>query len=103
MEKNTVIRNQKKFKNIITPEIRISLYQTAMNNSGRNFNGKKITAQKMAEFTSTIYKIAIKEIETIGELSIRQIEKTIKPEPTRKISKSKDIKNLMQKIKKGKK
>lgn len=98
-----IIKNQKKLKNLITPEIRISLYQTAMNNSGRNFEGKRTSAKTMANYTSEIYKLAIKEIENIGELSIRQIESTIKVEPTKKNSKSKDVKALMSKIKKGKK
>lgn len=98
-----MIKNQKKLKNLITPETRISLYQTAMNNSGRNFEGKRVTAKKMADFTTDIYKLAIKEIENIGELSIKQIGETIKSEPTKKNSKSVDVKNLMKKIKKGKK
>jgi len=97
-----MIRNQKKLKNLITPEIRISLYQTAMNNSGRNFEGKRVTPKKMAAYTSEIYKLAIKEIENIGELNIKQIEKTIKPGITQKKTKKLDIKNLMVKIKKGK-
>ena len=97
------IKNQKKLKNLITPEIRISLFQTAMNNSGRNFEGKRVTAKKMADFTSQIYKTAIKEIENIGELSIRQIEHTIRIEPTQKKSKRVDVKRLMSRIKKGKK
>jgi len=97
------IKNQKKLKNLITPETRISLYQTAMNNSGRNFEGKKVTAKNMAAFTSEIYKTAIKEIENIGELSIKQIGETIKAEPTKKNGKNADVKDLMKKIKKGKK
>lgn len=94
---------QVKLKDIITPETRISLYQTAMNNSGRNFQGKRVTADKMAEFTSNIYKIAVKEIENIGELSIKQITKTLIPVTTKKKNNKKDIKKLMKKIKKGKK
>jgi len=97
------IKNQKKLKNLVTPELRISLYQTAMNNSGRNFEGKRVTAKTMGFFTSEIYKLAVKEIENIGELSIKQIENTIKVEPTQKKSKGTDVKNLMNKIKKGKK
>ena len=96
-------KNQKKLKNLVTPELRISLYQTAMNNSGRNFEGKRVTAKKMGDFTTDIYKLAIKEIENIGELSIRQIESTIKIEPTKKKNKTADVKSLMKKIKKGKK
>jgi len=98
-----IIKNQKKLKNLITPETRISLYQTAMNNSGRNFEGKRVMARKMADFTSEIYKTAIKEIENIGELSIKQIESTIKTEPTKKQNGKSTVKNLMAKIKKGKK
>lgn len=101
--KQTIVRNQKKLKNLITPEMRISLFQTAMNNSGRNFEGKRVTAKNMATFTSEIYKMAVKEIENIGELSIRQIENTIKIEPINKKSKKTDVKNLMNKIKNGKK
>lgn len=97
-----MIKNQKKLKNLVTPELRISLYQTAMNNSGRNFEGKRVTAKKMGDFTTEIYKLAVKEIENIGELSIKQIESTIKAEPTQKKGKKSDIKNLMRKIKKGK-
>lgn len=100
---NIIVRNQKKLKNLVTPEMRISLYQTSMNNSGRNFEGKRVVPKKMAEFTSAIYRIAIKEIGNIGELSIKQIEKTIKIEPTKKKTKNVEIKNLMKKIKKGKK
>ena len=96
-------KNQKKLKNLIGVETRISLYQTAMNNSGRNFEGKKVTARKMADFTTEIYKLAVKEIENIGELSIRQIETTIKREPTKRKVKKQDVKKLMAKIKKGKK
>jgi hypothetical protein len=97
-----VIKNQKKLKNLITPETRISLYQTAMNNSGRNFEGKRVTARKMADFTTDIYKLAIKEIENIGELSIRQIASTIKTEPTKKNGNNATVKKLMNKIKRGK-
>jgi len=95
-------KNGKKLKNLITPEMRISLFQTAMNNSGRNFEGKRVTAKQMANFTSEIYKLAINEIENIGELSIRQIKSTIKIEPTRKQNRKVVVKNLMDKIKKGK-
>jgi hypothetical protein len=97
-----MIKNQKKLKNLITPETRISLYQTAMNNSGRNFEGKRVPARKMADFTSEIYKTAIKEIENIGELSIRQIESTIKIGSTTKKNGKAVVKDLMSKIKKGK-
>jgi len=97
------IKNQKKLKNLVTLETRISLFQTAMNNSGRNFQGKKVTAKKMADFTTDIYKLAVKEIENIGELSIKQIVGTIKAEPTQKKTKQSDVKKLMSKIKKGKK
>lgn len=96
------IKNQKKLKNLITPEIRISLFQTAMNNSGRNFEGKRVTAKKMTDFTSEIYKVAVREIENIGELSIRQIGSTLVPEPTHKKTLKADVKRLMDKIKKGK-
>lgn len=96
------IKNQKKLKNLIMPETRISLYQTAMNNSGRNFEGKRVTAKKMADFTTKIYKLAIKEIENIGELSIRQIESTIKAEPVKKKNYNATVKNLMSKIKRKK-
>lgn len=97
------VKNQKKLKNLIMPETRISLYQTAMNNSGRNFEGKRVPAKKMADFTTEIYKLAIKEIENIGELSIKQIENTIKAEPTKKQNGKSTVKSLMAKIKKGKK
>ena len=97
------INNQKKFKNLVMPETRISLYQTAMNNSGRNFEGKRVTAKMMADFTSEIYKIAVKEIENIGELSIRQIESTIKITPIKKQNGNLTVKGLMKKIKRGKK
>jgi len=97
------IKNQKKLKNLVTPETRISLYQTAMNNSGRNFEGKRVTAKKMADFTTKIYKLAIKEIENIGELSIKQIGDTLKKDPIRKNGTNTQAKNLMNKIKKGKK
>jgi hypothetical protein len=98
-----MIKNQKKLKNLITPETRISLFQTAMNNSGRNFEGKRVTAKKMAEFTTDIYKLAIKEIENIGELSIRQIASTIRVAPTKKQNGKSTVANLMNKIKRGKK
>ena len=97
------IKNQKKLKNLVTLETRISLFQTAMNNSGRNFQGKKVTAKKMADFTTDIYKLAVKEIENIGELSIKQIVGTIKAEPTQKKARKTEVKSLMTKIKKGKK
>jgi len=99
---NYTIKNQKKLKNLITPETRISLFQTAMNNSGRNFEGKRVLPKKMAAYTSEIYKLAIKEIENIGELSIKQIGHTISLAPITKKTKSVDIKTLMNKVKKGK-
>lgn len=102
-KKDIVIMNQKKLKNQIPAETRISLFQTAMNNSGRNFNGKRVSPKAMADFTTEIYKLAIREIENIGELSIRQIENTIKVLPTARKTKDIDIKSLMKKIKKGKK
>jgi len=102
MGNGVLVKNQKKLKNLITPETRISLYQTAMNNSGRNFEGKRVTGKKMADYTSEIYKYAIKEIENIGELSIKQIASTIKTEPIKKNNNNKAVKNLMSKIKKGK-
>lgn len=94
------IKIGKKFKNLIPPETRISLYQTAMNNAGRNFEGKKASVQKMADFASAFYKLAIKEIENIGELNIKQIEKTLGKFPVKKVVKKTSLKHLMEKAKK---
>lgn len=92
-----------KIKELIGAETRISLYQTAMNNSGRNFEGKRVKAKKMAGFTSELYKLSLKEIENIGQLSIKQMEQTFKKEPVKKKSKRASVKKLMDEIKNGKK
>ena len=90
----------RKLKNIVSLDTRISLYQTAMNNSGRNFAGKKVSVQKMSAFASAFYKLCVKNIENIGELNIQQIEKTLgKPSVKKTIKKSK-FKQLMKKGKK---
>ncbi len=92
-----------KIKEMIPVETRISLYQTAMNNSGRNFEGKRVKVKKMADFGSALYKLAIKEIEGIGQLSLKQIEQTFKKAPVKKRTKKASVKKLMNKIKNGKK
>lgn len=92
-----------KIRNLIAVDTRISLFQTAMNNSGRNFEGKRVTVKKMADFSSELYKFAIKEIETIGQLNIKQIERTFKKVPIIKKTKKGTVKKLMNKIKNGNK
>lgn len=87
-----------KIKESITLEERISLFQTCMNNSGRNFEGKRVKAKKMADYAMNLYKLSIKEIENIGELSFRQMVNTIKQEPVLKVKKNSEIKGLMKKI-----
>lgn len=98
MEKPTKIRQ------LITVENRISLYQTAMNNSGRNFAGKSVKVKKMVVFASDLYKAAIKEIESIGSLSVAQMGLQMEMAFKKKTSKKKKIKKaelgkLMCKIK----
>ena len=91
-----------KIRELITPDIRISLFQTAMNNAGRNFEGKKASVKIMADYASQLYQIAIKEIENIGELSIKQLSRTFAKEPIVKKTKREDVNKLIRKIKKGK-
>ena len=59
----------KKLKNIVSLDTRISLFQTAMNNAGRNFSGKKVDVKKMATYAADFYKLCIKEIEQVGGLA----------------------------------
>lgn len=94
-------KKSRKIRESLLVETRISLYQTAMNNTGRNFQGKKIAAKKMAEFSTELYKLALKDIESIGQLNIKQIEKIIKQPPVKKKTKKASVKNLMNKIKNG--
>jgi len=91
----------KKLKDMILIETRISLYQTAMNNAGRNFAGKKASVRKMSAFASAFYKLSVKDIEGIGELSVRQIEKTLGKVPVKKVVKKSTLKKLMKKVKKA--
>ena len=92
-------------KDLIPMETRISLFQTSMNNAGRNYEGKRTTVKKMAEFATEFYRLAIKEIEMIGALSIQQIQKSFLKASPEKITKKNDVKKLMKKIqkKRGKK
>ena len=91
----------KKLKNLVSLETRISLYQTAMNNAGRNFNGKKADVRKAATWAADFYKLAVKEIENIGELNIQQIEKTLGKPPIKVILSKKTLTTLMSKAKNG--
>ncbi len=90
---------QLKLKHLLTLDNRISLFQTAMNNSGRNFQGKGVKVKKVADFAAEFYKLAIKEIEKLGQLSIKQLQETIKKYPVRKVARKKTLKKLMRKIK----
>lgn len=91
-----------KLKDLIPLETRISLYQTSMNNSGRNFEGKKVPVKKMAGFSLELYKIAIKDIGDIGRLSESQMKRLVKKEPVvKKVSKN-DLNKIMKKIRKKK-
>lgn len=94
-----------RIKDLIPMETRISLFQTSMNNAGRNYEGKRTTVKKMAEFATEFYRLAIKEIEMIGALSIQQIQKSFLKASPEKITKKNDVKKLMKKIqkKRGKK
>lgn len=91
-----------KIKESFMTQDRISLFQTCMNNAGRNFEGKKVTVQKMFDFAAGFYKLAIKEIENIGELSLDQVKHTIVM-PTKKIESKSKLQAIMKKIKKQKK
>jgi len=86
----------KKIKELITLDTRISLFQTAMNNAGRNFNGKKVPVKKMAEFATDFYKVAIKEIGNIGKMEMTYIEKITLPK-----EKKKNVSFRCEKCKKG--
>ena len=94
-----------RIKDLIPMETRISLFQTSMNNAGRNYEGKRTTVKKMAEFATEFYRLAIKEIEMIGALSVQQIQKSFLKASPEKITKKNDVKKLMKKIqkKRGKK
>jgi len=94
---------QYKIKDLIGVETRISLYQTAMNNAGRNFTSKRVSVKKMADFAQAFYKAAIKEIEGIGQLNLKQLVRTFKKEPVKKKAKRSSVKKLMNRIKNGKK
>jgi hypothetical protein len=87
-------------KDLIPMETRISLFQTSMNNAGRNYEGKRTTVKKMAEFATEFYRLAIKEIEMIGALSVQQIQKSFLKASPEKITKKNDVKKLMKKIQK---
>jgi len=87
-----------KIKELIAPEHRISLFQTSMNNAGRNFEGKKVSVSKMADFASSFYKLAIREIENLGELSVKQMVGTVKKDETKKVASKADLKKLIGRI-----
>jgi hypothetical protein len=89
-----------RIKDLIPMETRISLFQTSMNNAGRNYEGKRTTVKKMAEFATEFYRLAIKEIEMIGALSVQQIQKSFLKASPEKITKKNDVKKLMKKIQK---
>ena len=87
-------------KDLIPMETRISLFQTAMNNAGRNYEGKRVKVKVMSAFAMEFYKLAIKEIEMIGALSVQQIQKSFLKASPEKITKKNDVKKLMKKIQK---
>ena len=92
-----------RIKEIITVENRISMFQTAMNNAGRNFQGKRISVEKMAKFASDFYKLAIKEISEIGKMELAQLEKISIQKETKKQTKKVDVKKLLKKVQKNRK
>lgn len=69
----------KKIKEVLTISDRISLFQTAMNNAGRNFEGKRVPVKKMSDFATNFYKLAIKEIGEIGKMEVKEIAKIVAP------------------------
>ena len=91
-----------KIKNIITIEDRISLFQTSMNNAGRNYNGRRVEVTKMAKFAANLYALAIKEISNIGKVEIEQLEKMMVKSETKKNLNLSQLKKLMKKVKKNK-
>jgi hypothetical protein len=90
-----------KIKQVITPENRISMFQTAMNNAGRNFQGKRIPVSKMAEFATQFYKIAIAEISEIGKMELTTLEKILTVKKVSRVAKKADLKRLMHRVKKS--
>ena len=90
-----------RIKEWITLETRVSLFQTAMNNAGRNFTGKRVPVKRMADFAGKFYELAMKQVDRMGEISIEQLQKMYKKKPRkRKASEKKDMKEMMNKIKK---
>jgi hypothetical protein len=87
----------RRIKEIITVDSRISMFQTAMNNAGRNFQGKRIPVEKMAKFASDFYKLAIKEISEIGKMELNQLEKIA---VVKKRVMKQDVKKLLKKVSK---
>jgi hypothetical protein len=88
----------KRIKEIITVENRISMFQTAMNNAGRNFEGKRTTVKKMGQFAADLYKFAIGEISEIGKMDIKQLEKMVTTPTVEKQVKKVAVKKLLKKI-----
>ncbi|MCL4399778.1 hypothetical protein M1506_00685 [Patescibacteria group bacterium] len=86
----------KKIKEILSVDTRISIFQTAMNNAGRNFEGKDISVEKMAKFAVDFYQIAISEIKKIGELEIEKLKQISEVESKGYAAKLKATKNLKQ-------
>ncbi len=74
----------KKIKEVLGVDQRISLFQTAMNNAGRNFEGKKVNVKVMAKFAEEFYKLAIKEIEEIGKMSTNDLKSIAEMKLTKK-------------------
>jgi hypothetical protein len=92
-----------KIKEIISVDTRISLFQTAMNNAGRNFTGKKVKVAAMAKFATEFYKLAINEISEIGKMELEQLAKIAASKNgkrTKKQTSKTDISKLINKAKK---
>ena len=93
----------KKIKDIITIQDRISLFQTSMNNAGRNFQGKQVSIKKMADFAAGYYRLAIRQIDEMGKITLNQLSKIHAPkEETKKVVKRNDMKRLLETVAKRK-
>lgn len=87
-----------KVKDVIPLETRISLFQTAMNNAGRNFEGKRVPVKRMAAFATDFYQLAITEVGQIGKIGIAQLEKMVAPKQVAVKSTKADVDRLLQRV-----
>jgi hypothetical protein len=100
-QKRIVRKNNqmKKIKQLLTVDQRVSMFQTAMNNAGRNFEGKKVKSERIAVFAADLYRAALKDIHTVGNVGVEEL-KAIAAKP-RKVVKRANLNKLMASAKKN--